>query len=831
MNKRKVLIYGIITMVIIALIIIITNISNINSSNKNIENSITRFQWIQMLTEEFGMIEYTSDTPYYEDVNSNSEYFTSIQSAYEWGLLEESSKFKGEEPADGEFAVLTAMKAVGKYKVQIYMGLSSEPKSKDYIELAIDKELVTKSQLNKNISLEDGQAILEKASELYLSELWTRGVEEIEYQQNVIELDATDIELVNEDYSQIMLSANNTTNFNVGDPIVFSDSKTGGMIAKEIAGVNSDGRIELIDTNIENVLKSLLVSDICEVTLEDILAYNNLDEDNLISRKSNFERVSPSDYHVTPVNQVNKSLSSNGFSISLSAAEEEISIEFTDNDTGLTYEYPIDDIEEINGSINATIDVQRIYAGVQTYWTWQQGVEYVDVQLESDIKCSGEMTISKEKKIPLFKIPKYIGNGTVGVELQINLVLSVDGTIMIEASLPVRTGVVYERGAGIRRHTRNANYPESTVVADCTASCMFNFATTLKLFVWDILDLDIDVGASASAKVESRSNSPVLACADLAIALPILTVSVSAGDEIDKWIEGDYFISWEIFTAENALLKWGLHYEWYDDDTSMFVEECTYGQKEIEPIRDDYSCPIFPHYAVFDTPVEDKEYYYTASGKLYGIDESGNEFLIDSEYKFIISKGALVSVWRNAPLSDGSNSTETFATFEEYFNNPTPDYLGNIFTIDTGLDLSVSFNSLGQVDVIHADTDNSWTLHIDDENIIDADGTAWTVFGQSLMGETILKRWEEVDGWKVIEEQSEMFGFPIDDCYSTESGTYVFSGMYICKMFDSEGNGTPGQFALWFIGMYGAPYQSDAVEGVDWWRTADLTLTGTMLNY
>lgn len=614
MKKKEIIRYGIIATIIIILVIVLLKLT-IGSKTKD-ENTVSRYEWIQMLTEEFGMTEYSNDRPYYKDVNSDNPYFASVQSAYEWKIIEENLTFNGEEPADGEFVALTSMKAIGKYKIQIYMGLSDEPKDKDYLELAVEKELLDKSQLNEMLSKQESQVILEKASELYLSGLWVDDFAELAYQDNIIEIENANIKAISDDWSQIVLTSDMTREFQAGDIIVFAEPVTGQKIAKQIASLNSDGNIVLDETSIDKVLTSLIMSDISEVTIEDILAYHNLDNNNLVSDNSRMKKVSYDDYIVKSVKQVNGSISEKGFAISLSAEEEEISVGLTDNNTGLSYELPVGEIKKINGTIDATIDVQRIYAGVQAYWSWQQGLEYVDIQIESDIQCSKELTISEEIKIPLITTPLYFGNGIVGINVEFNLVISVDGSVSIQASLPMRAGIVYEKGLGIRKHTTNSEYPESKVVANCSVSCMLNLTPSLKIFAWNVLDLDLDIGVLASAEIETRTNSKVLSCADLTIALPIFTVAVSTGESIEKFFDEDFSVSWEILNVDNTLYRKGLHYEWYSNGESGVVEECTYKEEQLE-IEISSIDSRLTYYAQFTSDFIDEGNYYRAEGQLY----------------------------------------------------------------------------------------------------------------------------------------------------------------------------------------------------------------------
>lgn len=160
--------------------------------HKENKDGTTRYEWIEMLTEQFGMNEPGSENPYFNDVDVDSPYFDCVQSAYEWELLEEGSSFHGEKTADGEFVALTAMRAIGRYKVQIYLGLSDEPSDKDYLDLAVEKGLIRKEQLDKGISKEESIAVLERASNLKLSQLWKDDVCDLQYRDDVIEIAEAD---------------------------------------------------------------------------------------------------------------------------------------------------------------------------------------------------------------------------------------------------------------------------------------------------------------------------------------------------------------------------------------------------------------------------------------------------------------------------------------------------------------------------------------------------------------------------------------------------------------------------------------------------------------
>lgn len=45
---------------------------------------ISRFEWIQMLCDNYSVKEYIQSVPYYSDVDENAEYFPYIQAAVEY---------------------------------------------------------------------------------------------------------------------------------------------------------------------------------------------------------------------------------------------------------------------------------------------------------------------------------------------------------------------------------------------------------------------------------------------------------------------------------------------------------------------------------------------------------------------------------------------------------------------------------------------------------------------------------------------------------------------------------------------------------------------------
>lgn len=608
MNNKSFIKYGIAVGILIIGLIIFTVVYN---AQKTDENGISRFDWIQMLTEEFGISEYSVEEPYYKDVNADNPYFSSIQSAYEWNIVEQESSFRGEESADGKFIALTAMKAIGKYKIMIYMGLTDEPDEQDYLKLAIEEGLVSKEQLDKAVSEEDSRIILERASELYLSGLWKKDVAELQYRDNVREIERTNIQSINEDQTRIILSDDLTETLNAGDIIVFEEQETEQKSAKEVVSFRSDGSIELTDTSLDKVADSLIMSDMAEVRFEDILAYYNISDRNLT-----YNNIGK--YDAKLVKHIDKSVQGDGFAIYLKTEEGKLLVELTDNNSGRTYKLSVNEKMNDEDSVEAKINIKNIGVGVQAFWTAEEGMEYTDVQVNADIEYASEISVEGEEiKIPLVKTPLYFGNGIAGVDIEFFLVLSAEGTISVEAGLPVKTAIAYEKGGGLRKHSVTCKYPEASVAISCTAELTIDVIPTIKILCWDALELGLDAGVSAEAEIESHLNSNIVSCADVNIALPILAVSVSLGDDAEKifkeFSQGKFSgAEWEIFTEDNAPFKKEAHCEVYTDKSFKFVKECTYDEEKAETSL----LESHRYMASFTSDFIDKGSYYEATGLL-----------------------------------------------------------------------------------------------------------------------------------------------------------------------------------------------------------------------
>lgn len=113
---------------------------------------VSRFEWIQAISDETYISDYDSDDPFFSDVDNNDSYFSVVQAAVEADIIPITKRFKGDKPVTGEFAAITALRAVDEYK-RIHSEETLHCKTdEDYLELAIEYGLIDKSETDKVLS-------------------------------------------------------------------------------------------------------------------------------------------------------------------------------------------------------------------------------------------------------------------------------------------------------------------------------------------------------------------------------------------------------------------------------------------------------------------------------------------------------------------------------------------------------------------------------------------------------------------------------------------------------------------------------------------------------
>ena len=605
---------------------------------KSESNDVTREEWIVMLTEEYGMTKNQKSEPYFSDVTKDDKYFTNIQSAVEWEILSKNQqKFEGTLCASGRFIALTAMKTIGQERMQMYLGSEEKISDEQYIEVAEQVKLVSKNKMHEGFSKQDAQKVLQKLRKLYYGDFFKTSFQKVTYQKSVVEISDKDISEFDENSALLMVSQKIASQLSDDTIVVFNNSRTGIKVAGKVKKTNASNIYQLQEVKLEDVVASATISDIKDVTLDNMAKYNDWTKQTAqISSIANGHFVST------------REVKNNEFIIGVKSEKEEneegkstnyLSIYLSSRDE--SYSYTVPDKVKINtdAEIQASLDIDQIKVYGATNYNKSDAFTYAEVGMQIHSTLSGKVEISQEEKILLGEMDVPLAGGLCSIDMKLFLILKADGSISVEAEFPAQCSICYAKGKGIRRYNSGIEVKEPKIEASCKGEEKLRGEVVLKMFdipqkgeklldkiskifstldqyeiKWSgisIIDMEADVGAEAEAKTVRHPNGQV--CADVHIAYPTFEVMLFDDDDANSIMETiiqklDMDTKWTICSAEDAANQLKMHYEKLPDGKSQYVDKCTYDKNALASYiakskfaeKEKIDRPKF----VFDYPVE-----------------------------------------------------------------------------------------------------------------------------------------------------------------------------------------------------------------------------------
>lgn len=644
-KKKYFLILAAIGVVLFTVGVVLIAVRFINTNSGTDEDTVTRFEWLEMLGEQFGLTEYTNVSPYFKDVDSDSPYFCYVQSAVEWEVIDEEDNFNGEKAATGEFIALTTMRAMGKYKIQIYLETDRELDTSDYMDIAYANTLIDTDQSDLKFDMEECLAVLERARRLNDQVLWRDDVAVVKYQEDVIELEPKSISSYQEETGEILVETSVLEELSVGNIIVFDPGSMGLKTAGRIETLDPSGVVTVSQSSIEEVLDSLIISDVASFSGGDIANYYHVGNTSFRTYENALSNMGNSaEYRVMQLNSIDKVIDNKGMAFSIFSKDGKVKIKVTDKNTDLSLESTLDIGLDEDSDIECSFEITNIEVGVQMNWK-RSSLQYADIQLCAELVEKVNFSIvSDDVEIPLGEITIPLAGGLASVDLQLCLVISAEGEISLETRIPVGAHLYYENGRKLRRMPMNLSYPQPQCEISAKLELMLQPKATLKvLMFWEAAEVKLGAGVSAAAKT---SVYPMLQeCTDVSIAFPVIKLEASVDPVVTKPLS----VEWEIISEDDAPFKWSLHYEQYANGGAGFVDECTYGKQEETPLEDQreesfesddiqeesatYEATEFAKYHTYELPIElwitspfkDSGEYYTVRGELsidYTVDAS-----------------------------------------------------------------------------------------------------------------------------------------------------------------------------------------------------------------
>lgn len=721
---EKVFLFSIFALTILA-------VSAVMASRRN--KAISRFEWIEILCDREGIEGYETNTPFYDDVDEDNEYYDSVQAAVEKDIISIGKEFEGEKVAKGKFVALTAMRTVGEGRLKLALEIEGKLEDEDYIKIALEQKLISKYDLNKSMSEDDCIELLDRLDELYYSAFLRDDYEYIEYADNVIEISDDDIEKYSYDYSTINISADN--DIEEGDIIVFTDKDTHQKVARKVISRDENGEYILIDSAIEETVEELKVSDVVEVKAEDIINYYNCQENISISNTAFFK--------------TDKTIESEGFTIKVETDDTDgynrLVISLIDNKTGAKYQIPNNIDLNDDDIYTGEFKVNRIaLAGMVDYGAYK-GLEYASIAMDLDMSVKAGLESEEKKRFSLFEVPVPLASGAATVVVRFNLLIDAKGTMTIGADIPAIYDIEYNSKTGGFNKQNSISIENAEFKIDCEGQIGGEVEGILSILkIANIVDTELSLRAVAEASTEIRQNGMV--CTEIAARAPIVEFRICDDDEADSLLKKVYDTERVKVTLDKKAKNLSFHHEIYPDGTRAFVDSCTYkeeknGQNAIEEKetglnvdsahldhsyitkygeKNAITCPTF----VFDYPEG-----WNVTQEIY--DESGviEEVILED------SLGAKIIYMNYTKLGYGGQYIMRGETTKVYDSRFVPSY-------PAGTDTDMS--SLGSFVVAQILVTGSMDMGLDDDYRDVSINNAYTTYG--IIPENRLGAFKDIEG-------------------------------------------------------------------------------------
>lgn len=164
---------------ILAVLLTVTTLLSQVSCGSASGSSLTMGQWLSMIADSFGMVNYSDETPYFKNVDKNDPYFGAFQAAVEWDIIPAGSTVSSNTKVTWKDALVSLVNAAE---------LADEKKSDDEkFELAVHlfDSSIRNYWAKRNIPADKAVKYLEQATTLWATKTYDTPFEKIALSEKV----------------------------------------------------------------------------------------------------------------------------------------------------------------------------------------------------------------------------------------------------------------------------------------------------------------------------------------------------------------------------------------------------------------------------------------------------------------------------------------------------------------------------------------------------------------------------------------------------------------------------------------------------------------------
>ncbi len=549
--------------IFLALLTIFSAAFGLTGCSSETANTISMGQWLMLINDSFGMTSYTSQEPYFANVDSSSPYFATVQTAAEWEVITGDS-INLDETITWKQAVVTLVNASGFAPI--------DASDSEKFKCGIDNfdNTIRNYWENRKISANDAVELLAAAQKKWSTRKYTERVERVEYHDNVVNMasDENKSEIVSANSEAIVVKGVGK-DIEKDDICVIPNTENDKEFSYvKVAEVREEDGKTIItpsteEVKIEDVYEEIYIEETLVPTAENTVIYDA--NGNVISDNANLvlkgdgeeadtllltnvdKMVSPAEREAT-VNDSALPLASASVSKTFKVGDDvEVSLSYNLNgklDFEAGVEYSPNDHLKLSASaavndleVTQKFDMKTEWKGIIPVPKLKSAELKVDYSVEQkyglevsaekkgvaapkysngngkfltnfkraiikDADGKGAKTIASKKEIKICSLNVYSA-GVAKICLDVRLKISVEGSIEITISESGSKGVEYKNG-NLRFIKDQTNSVEAEVKAKVEATLSFGPALYVVGLKKKLVGVDVTVGVGAAGTLTAK---------------------------------------------------------------------------------------------------------------------------------------------------------------------------------------------------------------------------------------------------------------------------------------------------------------------------------------
>ncbi len=273
---------------ILVLTLLISSLSLTACGGK--ENYISVGQWLTLVNQTFGMESYQSTIPYFKNVSEDNPFFSAVQIAKEWDVIDSDTELDVEKNLTWQEALITLVN-VGNFT-------GSEASDDEKIQYAIENfdDSIREYWLERDVPVDEAMVLLGTAHHKWTNSTYDHVTEEITFKEGIVELNNLNGQLnYRIDGNVVIIPIGENINVKSGDIYVLPANNTYPFVQTfKAESVQSDNEFIYItnsteDVAIEDIVEELFIQETFEPTMENAVVYDA--NGNVISVGENISKL------------------------------------------------------------------------------------------------------------------------------------------------------------------------------------------------------------------------------------------------------------------------------------------------------------------------------------------------------------------------------------------------------------------------------------------------------------------------------------------------------------------------------------------------------------